>query len=144
MATYTVRKAAHKKDVTTAHGEMQVINLALVEEGKDETIIAEWFTKKSTPIPEAGARLEGEIRPGQYGNNFKKAAPQGGFRPGGKSPEERRAIAMQSSGQRGTDIICALITAGAWKPESADDAAQAALKIAERFYDAVMKAESNA
>jgi hypothetical protein len=141
---FTVVEATVTKEVPDGKfGPMKSVTLGLVDEA-GAAVQAEWFTKAETPLPQPGSSLEGDLENGPYGKKFKKAAGQfaggGGFRQ--KDPAERRSIAMQSSGARGTDIVCALISSGAWKPDSADDAAKAALRIAHQFYAAVQKAEA--
>jgi hypothetical protein len=102
--------------------------------------------KRTATKPNPGDVLEiVDISDKGFGLVAKEARKPGGGGGGGwkpKPPEERRSIAMQSSGARGAEIVCALITSGAWKPDSADMAADAALKIASRFFEQVQKAEA--
>jgi hypothetical protein len=99
MAQYVVKSAVQKSTKETEYGPMQTIALVLTEYGKDEDIAAEWYTKATTPIPQAGTRLEGEVTQSSYGPKFKKAqagfGAGGGFR--GRSPEETRQIVRQHS-----------------------------------------------
>jgi hypothetical protein len=92
MPTYTVTAATKKKDVQGQHGPMQVI--ALMLEG--HAPLVEWFTKADTPLPTPGSTIEGEVSQGEYGLKFKKT-PAGGFRPGGRSPEDSKQIVRQHS-----------------------------------------------
>lgn len=107
MPTFTVKQATQKKTVEGQHGQMQVIDLVLQEYGVAETTGAEWFTKASTPLPQPGSTLEGEISPSQYGMKFRKAqqgAGGGGFR-AGRSPEESRRIVRQHSQSRALQYV---------------------------------------
>jgi len=94
MALYEVVSAQHKADKPDrGHGPMKTVNLALKDEA-GEVHVAEWYTKASTPVPDQGARLEGEITLGQYGPSFKRSSSGGGM--GGPRPEDparARAIA---------------------------------------------------
>lgn len=100
----------------------------------------------SAPKPAVGESLEGDVdRSGQYGPKLQEPRRQGG---GGfnrsKTPEERRSIAMQSSAARGVDVVRIAVDAGLWKPESPDAVAEAAVKVADKFFQLVQKAEAGA
>ena len=92
MSTFTVQAAAQKKEVPGQHGPMQVIALTL-DDGTGEPKAAEWFTKATTPLPQAGSTLEGDLtKDPNYGWKFKRAQQNGGgFR--GRSPQETAQIA---------------------------------------------------
>ena len=147
MPTFTVQAASHKKDVEGKNGPMKVLNLTLVE-ADGSVKAAEWFTKATTPIPQQGEKLEGELQAGQYGLSFKKAQQGGGWGGGGgggrkDTPETRRSIAMQSSQKVAVDAVRIAVEAGLWKPESPVDVVGAVLKASDRFYLRVMAAEND-
>ena len=100
MPVYTVKQAEKIGDKPDkGYGPMQSIRLELQEYGQAEATSAEWYTKATTAIPLAGSTIEGDIKPGQYGPQFKKAQQAGGFGGGrgGRSPEETKAIVRQHS-----------------------------------------------
>lgn len=99
MPTYTVREAEKVADrPDKGYGPMQSIRLVLQEYGQAETTGAEWYTKAATALPTVGSMIEGDIKPGQYGPQFKRAQQAGGGgRGGGRSPEESRRIVRQHS-----------------------------------------------
>lgn len=145
MASYIVRNAVKTADrPDKGYGPMQEIELVLQEYGQAEEISASWYTKRETALPDAGSRIEGELEPSQFGLKFKKAkGAGGGFRGGGgKSPEERRSIAMQSSAARAVEIVRIAVDAGLWKPETPEAVTTAALRVADRVFDRVQKAEA--
>jgi hypothetical protein len=94
--TYEVQTAEHKADKPdTGYGPMQVINLSL--KTPDGTVKqAEWFTKKSSSVPQPGVQLVGEIRSGQYGLRFKKVA-SAAFGPRPEDPQRQKRIVRQHS-----------------------------------------------
>jgi hypothetical protein len=119
---FTVTAAAKKKDLPDkGYGPRQVISLNLQNE-KGEQVMAEWSTKATTVIPQAGAKLEGTVEPGQYGNQFKKQQPAGGFGGGGrpKDPAERAAIAASVALREGREAVEQAVTMGLVKPEDLD------------------------
>jgi hypothetical protein len=104
---FTVKSASQKSTKQTEYGPMQSIDLVLQEYGTVEEIGAEWYTKATTPLPQPGSQLEGEIQPSQYGRKFKKAASGfgGGRAGGGRSPEESRRIVRQHSQSRALQYV---------------------------------------
>lgn len=97
MPAFTVKEATQKSTKQTDYGQMQSIELVLQEYGVAETTKAEWYTKGTTPLPQPGSQLEGELHPSQYGLKFKKTPVGGPPRAGGRSPEETRQIVRQHS-----------------------------------------------
>ena len=94
MTTFSVIGASKKKDVQGRNGPMQVLTLQL-RNGDQSPIVAEWFTKATTPIPAENDTLEGEVTRSNYGYEFKKARPPGaGYQ---KSPQEVARIVRQHS-----------------------------------------------
>jgi hypothetical protein len=97
LAEFSVLAASKKKDVDGKNGPMQVLALTLAKEGEAAPVVAEWYTKASTPIPAPGAKLEGELENSQYGWKFRKAQ-QNGFGGGGKrDPATEKRIVHQHS-----------------------------------------------
>lgn len=143
MPNYVVQSAIQKKTLDGKHGPMQVISLVLQEYGQSTSVNAEWFTKASTPLPEAGSQLEGEVKPGQYGNDFKKAATGFGGGGGGRSkpPEERRSIAMQHAQKCAVTILQVAAEHGDYKPPNAGDVVGQVKTVAAALFDQVMDAE---
>jgi hypothetical protein len=98
MPTFTVQSATQVQTKQTEYGPMQSIDLMLQEPGQGDAFKANWYTKATTPVPAPGQTLEGEVTDSQYGKKFKKAPPAaGGFRGGGRSPQETRQIVRQHS-----------------------------------------------
>lgn len=105
MPTYTIESATQKR--TDIHlegkGEFQDITLVLVD--GDEKKTASWFTKATTPLPAAGARMDFDLSWDEKFSQWKaKRVPAAGFGgpggPGGgrpRSPEETAAIQRQHS-----------------------------------------------
>ena len=79
MTVFTVVAAHKTKDVEGQYGPMKDLALTL-RDGQDIEHQASWFTKQTTPVPEIGSTIEGELEPGRFGLKFKKA---GGFAGGG-------------------------------------------------------------
>jgi hypothetical protein len=95
VSEFSVIAAAKKKDVQGQNGPMQVIALTL-DDGSAAPVLAEWFTKASTPLPAPGQKLDGTLEDSQYGKKFKKAQHNGGF--GGKrDPATEKRITRQHS-----------------------------------------------
>lgn len=143
--TFTVQAASQKKTVpgTNGRGDMQVINLTLVE--ADGSIkAAEWFTKIDTPLPQQGAKLDGELQAGQYGLSFKKAGG-GGFGGGGggrkDSPETRRSIAMQHAQKCAVTVLSVAAEHGDYTPPNAGDVVSQVKTVAQALYLQVIDAE---
>ena len=100
MAEYTVIAANQKKELDGQHGRMQVIALTLGKDGQADAIQAEWFTKATTPLPQQGQKLEGEVEQGQYGLKFKKAQTGFGGGKGGMDPATQRRVARFAAQER--------------------------------------------
>jgi hypothetical protein len=99
MPTFTVKNAIKTSDKPDkGYGPMQEI--ALVLQGDDPSapeVSASWYTSIKTDVPQAGARLEGDVELTQYGTKFKKAKGAGFAGGGGRSPEDRKSIVRQHS-----------------------------------------------
>jgi hypothetical protein len=123
MPLFTVTSAAKKKDLPDkGYGPRQVISLNLQDE-QGQQVMAEWSTKATTVLPVAGAKLDGTVEPGQYGNQFKKQQPVGGFGGGGgrpKDPAERAAIAASVALREGREAVEQAVTMGLVKPADLD------------------------
>lgn len=115
MPTFTVVNAAKKKDLPDkGHGPLQVIALNMEDE-QGQPVMAEWCTKATTTVPQAGVKLEGLIQPGQFGNTFKKQQATIS-RGGGKSPQEQAAIQRMHAQKVGVAAAELALTAGLVEP----------------------------
>lgn len=113
MPEFQVLSASKKKDVQGKNGPMQVINLRL-QDGQ-ETKNAEWFTKATTAIPQAGQKLEGDLEFDSQYNSWKFKKAQGGFGGGGgakRPPEENARIVRQHSQEMALRYAVAKAAAG--------------------------------
>jgi hypothetical protein len=82
-----------------------------------------------------GQVLEGNIDQGARGLVFKKAfAQMGGGGRGRTTPEERRSIEMQSATRTSVDVVRLAVEAGAWKPSSVSETADAVVAVARKLY----------
>lgn len=107
MSIYTVAEARKKKDVEGRHGAMQVIELKLSGADAGDGVLAEWFTKATTALPDSGSTLEGTLENDpQYGYKFKKAQQNGGFSgPRPEDPARAKRILRQHSQDMGLQTL---------------------------------------
>lgn len=137
MSTFTVASAAKKKDVPGQHGPMQVIALTL-DDGTGEPKAAEWFTKATTPLPQAGSTLEGELtKDPQFGWKFKRAQNQNGAGFRQRDPRETAQIVRQHSQRMALMYVHAKAVVGALP---ADFKPSDLLPIVQFFFDDALKA----
>lgn len=108
-ANYTVVEAKKTSDKPDrGYGPMQTIRLKLRNEQGKEKGGVDWYAKASTPVPQAGTQLFGDVTQTDYGWQFKKArtAPVGGssrdFR---ADPVKQAAIAAESAQKVAVDTI---------------------------------------
>jgi hypothetical protein len=95
---YTIKAVTGNKPWAGQHGPMMSYYLTLVDGEGQETANVDLAQKPTSPAPQPGQTLEGNIDQGSYGPKFKKAFTQsfgGGGR--GKSPEEQASIVRQHS-----------------------------------------------
>lgn len=98
----------------------------------------------TAPPPKTGETVEGTVEQGGAHGPKLQEPRRGGGGGRAKPPEERRSIAMQSSNQRGVEVVRIAVDAGLWKPETPEAVTAAALKVADEFFARVMKAEAGA
>ena len=90
MPVYTVESARERKRKQTDFGEKVDFGINFKEFGEEVS----WFTNATTPMPNAGEKLEGEITPSEYGPKFRKARANG-F--GHRTPRDSGRIERQHS-----------------------------------------------
>jgi hypothetical protein len=130
----TTEKWGHKKDI--------VMRLKAADGVEHE---ATWWADGNEAVPKADAKLNGEIKPGQWGPKFfPDSAKKGGRGGGGKSPEERRSISMQHAQKCAVDVLALAATHGQYSPPSAGDVAAQVKTIAQTLWQQVQDAERNA
>jgi hypothetical protein len=144
MATITVTSASHKKDVPP-HSKVLVLNFEPVTQDGEQVQRAEWFTKSNTELPAPGSTIDGTLKKGQYGWEFKKAYSGGGFGGGGgraKPVEERRSIAMQHAQKCAVSLLELACQYGTYKPpERVAEMAEHVEAVAQHLFRQVMRAE---
>lgn len=78
------------------YGPMAAIKLVLkLPDGEMKS--AEWFTKATTPVPQAGEKVTGTLEDSQYGLKFRKAKVNGAFGPRPEDPKRSASIRRQHS-----------------------------------------------
>lgn len=115
---YTIKAASVKRELPDGKfGPAIVYNLSLEgEDGKGAT--ADWFTKTSTPAPQVGDKLEGDVVPNKFGNgfDFKKAQAGGAFGGGGgprpSDPKQLKSIQGQVAVKAAVDIARIALESG--------------------------------
>ena len=105
MATFTVTAVDTKvRDWQSEHGTMRAYKIKLKDAAGTEQV-AEWSRKLSSPAPEAGQTVEGEIVQGQYGARFKKTQSAGGLGPRPEDPKRAARILRQHSQDMAMRVI---------------------------------------
>lgn len=100
------------------------------------------FVNRGRQIPVIGDVLEGTIEPPKqegWSPEFKPARAPGGGRPAGRPPEERRAIAMQSSHKVAVDIVRLAYETG----KETSGVRELVQTVAEQIYNQVQHAEKD-
>jgi hypothetical protein len=146
-ANYTVVEAKKTSDKPDrGYGPMQTIRLKLRNEQGTEKGGVDWYAKASTPVPQAGTQLFGDVTQTDYGWQFKKArtAPVGGssrdFR---ADPVKQAAIAMEASQKAAVEIV--RIWREHWDDGVSMDDLRASVKTtAAGLYEQIQKAMSEA
>lgn len=128
MPTYTVVKAEQKKTINGQHGELVVWGLTLRNgDGKEAQV--ETVSKPTTTYSE-GQSVEGEVSNSDYGLKFKRAmSGGGGFRGGGRSPADTKAIQRQHSQEMALRLLSLEAQLGARTTVSFDEVS----KLADQF-----------
>lgn len=119
MSTLNVQKVTLKKELD--FGNVYVVMGTI--DGELETVE---ITTKSQNAPKIGDTIEGTVEDTQYGKRFKKTPSAGGYRSGGRSPEEQDAIMRQHAV---TDSLSLMSIIGDKKLATKENA----LKLAEYF-----------
>lgn len=124
---FTVEAASKKRDVTKEGMAPAVVyNLTLTTGNPaDGPMDAEWFTPATSPMPQVGEKIDGDVGPGKFGGlSFTKAKANGyrgntggGYKP--KSPAETAAIAASVALKEAVPMVEQAATFGLiGKPES--------------------------
>lgn len=148
MPSYTVVAAEQKGEVKTTEkwGAKKDVALRLkAADGVEHEAV--WWADAAEALPQAGAVLEGEIKPSDYGLKFwppKKNSGGGRGGGGGKDPGERRSIAMQHAQKCAVSILEVAANHGQYSPPSAGDVATQVKTIAATLWQQVQEAEANA
>lgn len=134
MPTFTVEAASLKKDIAPKEGMQpkKVLNLVLADSAGRH--VCEWFTNATTPVPEAGSQIEGDLKDGQYGLSFTKARANG-YGGGGPRPEDPKKSAaiqrMASVKAAHQSLELAVTLSVVEQPKSVEEF----LKLVQRFAD---------
>jgi len=133
MAEYTVTEILHARPWPIGEDPPKVIYYDFKVDGEERQVN---IGRKPGNALTVGMKLEGHLEPGDRGGlKFKAAngfAGSGG--PRGKSPEERKSIAMQASQKVGVDVVRIAVDAGLWKPETPAAVAAAVRNVAAELF----------
>lgn len=147
MPAYTITAVADKTRDWNSNrdGAMKSYRVTLRNDRGAEMPNVEVSYKATDPVPQPGQLLNDVTvdTSGSYGPKvvFPRKFGAGGGGGRAKPVEERRSIAMQSSNQRGVDIVRLAVEAG-WKCNNIDELTAQALRVADAFFQRVMKAEA--
>ena len=146
MGAYTVVSVEDKvREWATRNGApWKSYRVTLRNSNGDEMASVEISRNATAPAPQTGESVEGNLKKTDYGPKLEEPRKGGGGFGRAKSPEERRSIAMQSSNQRGVEVVQIAATAGAFQPKDLDEVVKAATIAADAFYQRVLKAEAGA
>lgn len=144
MPTYTVTAVADAtRDWAYKNGTaMKSYRVTLRNDAGRELAGVEWAKMATEPPPKVGDTTPAEAsvdQSGSYGPRLivpKRGGGGGG--PRGKSPEERRSIAMQASHNAAVEIVTAALQHG----EVAEDVARRVEMVADSLFRRVMRAEA--
>lgn len=128
----------------TKGGPMKSYRVTLRNAEGNELANVEWARKATSPKPEVGQSVDGDVdTSGQYGPKLKLAQQAGG---GGfsrsKPPEERRSIAMQHAQKCAVTILEVAAAHGDYKPPNAGDVVGQVKTLAAALFQQVMEAEA--
>ena len=97
----TISKVLDRREWSGQHGPMVTYKVELEGHG-----VAELNQKPSTPAPQAGESVFGELQPGREGFPPKlKKVQQNSFGGRGDSPEQRRSIERQVAAKIAADLV---------------------------------------
>lgn len=144
MTSFTVTAVEQAANGTSESGGPWTRQKLTLKSG-EQTVQASLFCNKFTPVPDVGAVLDGEIKaPKQEGWLPELVLPRQGGKGGGKSPAERRSIAMQHAQKCAVTILEVAAAHGDYRPPNAGDVVGQVKTIAAALFEQVAQAEAGA